>query len=398
MAADSTSYHRGVDYFRRLGESLEDTWLCAGRHEEIFPEVARDVLSKLPSSTGFDRDAFVDAVLGRRGSATLQLAPPEAFAQPGITMFHGDGFVVEVYYWLSSVSAIHNHPFCGAFTVLEGHSVHARYEVSSLVPAGGRALVGEVSLAELERLEAGEVRLFSLVRHPLVHALIHVPVPSISMVVRTTRTEGYLRYLPPAVVLPMEAPGDPLARQLALVHAMGRANDPAHERALASMLRAADFETAVRLLSPIWPGSDDAEGWLDELRPRLGDGVDTIARSLDRALRQNEANRLREQLHDPELRLVATALMFAERREHVFSLLNGDDPQALLERFIASPAVFAPDEAASAVIATALVKGEGEAGALKRLNDAYGESVVTEQRGNITRYCDRSIFSPLGKT
>lgn len=386
-----------MDYFRRLGESLEEGWLCAGRHEESFPEVAQEVLSALPPADDFDRDAFVDAVVSRRGSATQQLAPPGAFAQPGITMFFGDGFVVEVYYWLSAVSAIHNHPFCGAFTVLEGHSLHARYEVGGLVPAGGRAFVGEIRLAELELLAEGDVRLFSLVRHPLVHALIHVPVPSISMVLRTTRTEGYLRYLPPSVVLPMEAPGDPLVRQLALVESLGQAGDPAHERALASMLRAADFETAVRLLSPIWTGSDDAASWLAGLRPRLGDGADIIARALDRSLRQNEANRLREQLRDPELRLVATVLMYAERREHVWSLFGDADARALLARFIASPLVFAPDEEASAVIATALVNGEGEAGALRRLNDAYGEAAVDEQKDHIARYCERSIFSPLGR-
>jgi hypothetical protein len=352
------------------------------------------VLAQMPAAERWDRDAFIDGIIDPKRSATQQLAPAEAFGQPGVTAFFGDELVIEVYYWLSSTSAIHNHPFCGLFTVLEGFSVHARYEVGELVPAGGRALVGDVALAKLELLEAGDHALFSLERHPLVHALIHVPVPSISMVIRTVRTEGYMRYLPPCVALPMDVPRDPLARQLALLQSLRRAGDPAFFRTLRAMLRRADLERAIRILSPMWTGSYEAE--MQELMGELEvcEHRDELVLSLDRALRMNEADALRRQVGDPEARLVATALMYADRRDHVRSLASDE----ALARFIELPVVFSEEERASKLIAEALIEGQGEAGALQRLRAEYGEEAVEEQRQSIRDYCRRSIFSPLAVT
>ena len=201
--------------FDALGAELERSWALADRDEERFADIAADALDGMAER--FELEAFLDVMLDPGRGGRQQLAPLGAFGQPGFTAFHGEGFVVEVYLWTDSLSAIHNHPFCGAFTVLHGHSVHAVYQTSRFSRAGARGRLLDVRLANLSRVDTGEVHKFSLRRYPLIHALIHVPVPSVSMVVRTARTEGYYRYLPPSVALPMEPMSEPGSRRVALL-------------------------------------------------------------------------------------------------------------------------------------------------------------------------------------
>ena len=116
-----------LDYFCKLGEHLERAWDNAGRDEDSFSDVAAAALRALPPDRGLDLEKLVDAVLDPAVPAHSQLAPPGVFGQPGVTVFRGRGYLVEVYFWQQSLSAIHDHPFCGAFTVLQGSSAEAVY-------------------------------------------------------------------------------------------------------------------------------------------------------------------------------------------------------------------------------------------------------------------------------
>jgi hypothetical protein len=388
-----------MDYFRRLGALVENGWRDADRDEERFPDVAAAALDELPPGDHFDREAFLDAVLDPRQGGLQQLAPLHAFGQPGLTAFFGDGFCIEVYYWLDSLSAIHNHPFCGVFAILEGWSVHVRYATSVAVRAGAQGQLCDITLRGLDILPTGTVQRFSLRRHPLVHALIHVPVPSISMVIRTVRTEGYLRYLPPTIAIPMAPPAEPAARRMAMLEALGEAGDPNHPVRLQRALGHADFETAVHLLLSVWPGSDPEQRkqWLAAIEPQHGDRIDAIAAALHRSLRIQEASSIRSRLRDADHRLCAIALAYAESRRHVLDLLaqRPGDAVARLHRFVDGAGLFTPEEEPSRIIAHALVEGGGVARALADLRQTYDAATVDDLQPDVERYCMDSIFSVL---
>ncbi|MEM6289611.1 MAG: hypothetical protein AAGA54_00040 [Myxococcota bacterium] len=382
--------------FDALGRHLEEAWTFADRDEERFPDIAAAALEGFAAR--FDAEAFYDAQLDAAAPGRQHLAPLGAFGQPGFTAFHGQGFVVEVYVWTNAVAAIHNHPFCGAFTILQGDSVHARYQTSSPRRAGARGQLLDVRLTALERVTQGHVQRFSLRRHPLIHALIHVPIPTISMVVRTTRTEGYYRYLPPSLALPMEPLPEPAARRIALLETLLSADVPSAIDRACRLLRGADFETTVRLLCAVWPGADPTTravlwGAAADLH---GDRREAIEAALRRAARLEEATAIRHVLRDPQHRLCATALAYAESRTHVETLLATEgDPDGLLNRFIDEAGVFAADEAASALIARCLVDGDDDAAILAALTSAYGADEIVSQRDAIVTYANTSIFSVL---
>lgn len=389
------------DYFHKLGEHLETAWARAGRAEDDFSEVAAHALEARPPLEGLDLEALVDAILDSGNPAPAQLAPPGAFGQPGVTVYRGRDFLVEVYFWLQSLSAIHDHPFCGAFSILQGFSVHAVYDFAVTEELGERARLGRLAPTRLELLEAGHVGAFGQRRHALIHALLHVPIPSVSMVVRTERAHGYQRYFPPGVALAMAAPVETFERPMQLLDTLRACGHPDYARRFEAFLRSADFETAFRAISRIWFGSTQAERehWLDVASDRHGDRVGAIRAALERAGVTQEADLLRARLGGADERLIATALLLAENRDDLLALLaeRHPDPVARLHAFVDEADVFGPDEEAGAVIAHALIDGLDLAATIRRLVDSFGEAAIGGREAEVRACHAGCAFAMLGR-
>jgi len=388
-------------YFDRLGAALEAGWDRVDRDEESFPDVAHEVLEAHPPRDAFDRDAFVAEQLDPSRPARRQLAPPGVFGQPSFTVFSGHGFLVDVYFWVSSLSAIHNHPFCGTFTVLDGFSAHAVYAFEERERVGPRLRIGAVRQTALELVDAGEIHRFSVRAHPLVHALIHVPRGAVSMVCRTARTVGYQRYFPPSLAIALEPDDELVGRRVELIETLRQSRDPSFGAHLERFLATAGLEATFTALTRLWGDctEEDRAHLLELVRARHGDRAELLPPAMTRAARWLEANALREQLVDPDDRLLATALMLAEDRASALRLLSArhDDPVARLHRFVDEVVPFAPDDPAAPVLAHALVDGLDLEASERRLVEAFGEGAIEPgQRDVIAAVRRASVCAALG--
>ncbi len=327
-----------MDWFAETGARLEETWAAAGRDEEAFPELAERVLAEKHPRDAIDLDAFIARTLDPATPLPRQFARPGVFGQPGITAYAGNGFVIEIYFWSSSSSAIHNHPFCGLFTLLRGFSLHVRYRFEQEAEPAPSVRVGRISLDGIEQLEPPSHALFSLRRHPLVHCLVHVPNPSVSLVIRTTRSDDYWRYLPPTIAIRIGADPPDLERRLMLLDFLRRSNDPAWETRFSALIAAHDVGVAIAALSRLYA---DAAG-MTRLpratalaRDHHGAIIDAVADALARAHRRHRDSVAREQLLDAEHRFVATVLSHADDRRRVLALLRTRYGAAARERLLA---------------------------------------------------------------
>ena len=105
-------------------------------------------------------------------------------------------------YWFASTTAIHDHAFCGAFSVLDGGSLHSQYSFTPSVNCGDGLTLGTLESIRNERLRKGDVRTI----HPydgLIHSLFHIEHPSVSLVVRTQPhiQKGQRNFFPPFVAV-----------------------------------------------------------------------------------------------------------------------------------------------------------------------------------------------------
>ena len=249
-------------------------------------------------------------------------------------------------------------------------------------------------------VEPGHVGAFGRRRHALVHALLHVPVPSVSMVVRTERAEGYLRYFPPGVALAMDASLETFERPMQLLETLRLSGHPDYFRRLETFMRSADFETTFRIMSRTWFGlaAQERDTWLNVARERHGDRVEMIREALQQAELDYEADVLRQRLADPEHRFIATALLLSGTRNELLNLLaeRYADPLESLHRFIDEAGVFADDEAASAAIAHVLVDGGSADDAVMQLVATWGEPEFRGREKEIHTFYSDCAFAPLG--
>src|SRR4029077_7499028 len=102
----------------------------------------------------------------------------EAFGQPPVTLFWNGRFQIDVLFWHTATTAIHQHAFCGAFAVLGGSSVHCRYEFTPRRKLNSRFLIGRAALREVELLEVGAMRRIAR-GAGLIHSLFHLETPSV---------------------------------------------------------------------------------------------------------------------------------------------------------------------------------------------------------------------------
>jgi hypothetical protein len=385
-----------MEYFTRLGALLEDAWLGQDRDEERFPEVAARGLAELPPREHLDLEALIDAVLDPHRSAWRQLAPLGAFGQPGVTAYYGRGFVIDVYFWTHANSAIHDHPFRGAFTIVKGESVHARYAFEEQERVNARIRLGRLALSKLEIVGEGYVERFGEAGDPLVHALLHVPIPTVSMVVRTIRTHGYYRYFPPSIALAMDEPDELVGRQLMMLDMLRASGDPSYSKRMARFLSHADFEATFRALSRTWPAADRSERarWSEIAAERHGARASRIGPALEEALRAHDADTVRGQLADADDRLVATLFVLAEKRDQLLGALAARhaDPVQRVHAFI--DILGAQPEGIDLAL-HALADGEGEAGALARLRERFGVDAVDDDEARA--FCRSSMLSVLAR-
>lgn len=183
-------------FFADLGSRIQTRWNAVNADEERFADIAREELGRTPPLDHLDTNAMVRGFLSATQPAARQFAPLGAFGQPALTGWFGRGFVIDVYFWNNCAPAIHDHPFSGVFTILRGFSLHRTYDFKETESLGAHIRVGETVPRELTLLREGDVAPFSQSGHALIHTLIHVPNPSISLVARTTRVVGYHRYFP----------------------------------------------------------------------------------------------------------------------------------------------------------------------------------------------------------
>ena len=349
-----------MDYFEGLGDDVEAAWAARNRDEEALPDIACAALARFPPP-GDLPDSIATGLLCSDREATPQLAPTGAFGEPGITMYYGRGFVIDVYFWNNAVPAIHNHPFCGCFTILRGRSLHDVYQFDLHERLGTTIAIGDLQPERLTLLESGSVVPFSLNRYPLIHSLVHITNPAVSMVIRSVRTAEYYRYFPPHIALAMDAADDRLSRQLLMLGWLRSSGDPAFYDRLIDFLRNADFDTAVRTISAVFdPAIND--DLVDIVRVRHGDHADLILPALTESMRLQTDNHFREQFSSDETRTVLSVLMCAHDRAEVFRLLADaypdTEPRALLNRLD----VFNEQDESTRNAYARLVRGEDDAG------------------------------------
>jgi hypothetical protein len=263
-----------------LEKRLSRQWEQAGWELAAFPDLAAAELASVGPELRWE--GVLDWAL--HGEPGEQINLEATFGQPPITLFANERFYLEALCWLGGVTTIHDHGFRGAFCLLEGNSVHLSYEFVALQPTPGPLQLGTLRRTGIEALHVGQVR---RITEGLIHSVMHVGRPAVTLVLRTRHASPLpqRRYWPQGLALGEGWISDVGRRRIQILRLLSDLEDPRFEGELRRFLRVAAPIEKVEVIGQLLRGHET-------LRPGI----------------------LAEHTHEPVERLVIEAALWSQER------------------------------------------------------------------------------------
>jgi len=317
-------------FFTELGRTVLRRWKAERFDLARFPAIAQAALDERPPTTHVDVAAFVREFLLNDEQA---LQTQSGFGQPEIVAYYHPKFYVQVLFWMDGTTDIHQHAFSGAFHVLAGSSIHARYALANAEAINPHFYVGDVRMQSIELLATGRTEPI-VAGDGFVHALFHLETPSITVVVRThhdgPEIAPQLNYLPPHVALD-PALHDPLmARRAQLLDVLEELQDPTYVEMVLAMIAELDFARGFAVLQHGMRHLRNVDAWelvLAAFQAKHGRSADGIPATLDEIARRAAIVDLRSTITEPEHRFFLALLMNVRTRADLLALVAERFPE-----------------------------------------------------------------------
>lgn len=321
---------------RALGAHIESEWVRCNRDEETFPTIAESCLREWDGSDGFDARIAAECCL-RDPSLTRQV--DSHFSDLTLVPYEGTECLIQVLVWMDGAMDIHYHSFSGAFRLLEGSSIHSRYQFEVCRRINSHMSTGTVRLGDVELLRRGDTR--AIRAGDVAHCLFHLDRPSVTLVVRT-RHEPWAApqcgLIPPDLMVDgssMRSDGtvNALIKCLRVMHAV---EDPSYDETVRALILALDFPRLYVLFRRIRGDlGDDLTQYLQVARETHGDLADYLV-PREGEERKRRIQRLRHSVSDPDLRFFLALLMLLPTRDLILEVTRQYFPSASPERTVAN--------------------------------------------------------------
>jgi hypothetical protein len=316
-------------FFEQLGRTVLEQWAREDFASTRFPAIARAALEEWPPVEHVDLPAFVREFLLHDAQAAQTRS---GFGQPELVAYTHPRFYIQVLFWLDGTTDIHQHGFSGAFHVLTGSSIHARFDFTPVRTVTPHFLLGDVHVRTIELLETG--RSVTIESGPgFIHSLFHLETPSITVVIRTQHdpgTDPQLNYLPPHVALDPTHDDPLMARRTQLLDVLEVLADPAYPELVLAMLAELDFARGFAVLQHGMHHLRDLGAWelvLAAFQDRHGALAAGVAATLDTIARRDVVFALRSLVGDPEHRFFLALLLIVPTRDELLALVAERFPE-----------------------------------------------------------------------
>lgn len=340
--------------FAPLAARIDSAWSRAGYAPNAFSAIATGALAELEPSVPTSFDALTDWLFN-----CAELMPQRSadhFGQPPVTVYLDERFFIELLFWNTATTAIHQHAFSGAFRVLSGSSLHSIYHFETDVVVDPRLELGRLELRAIEVLEAGAVRGIASGRE-FIHSAFHLDSPSVTLVARTHADQSAeFEYKPPGLAIDSARRSVRTHKLLHLMGLFGRSPLDTYRRRLSQALMHGDAYDGIQLLLRARRQCDPETFalLLQDLGARFPFLLDVLPRVAEEELRRWQAFALRARIADAEQRFIIALLMNLPGRGAIIDAISqrypGADPVEPLYRGLHACARrerlgFDPDEA-----------------------------------------------------
>jgi hypothetical protein len=403
-----------VEPFRLLGERVEDAWRREEFRHESFPEIARSALALARLHASVTPGDIIDWMLRAR------TIPPQTNVdvEYPFTLFRAERFSIQAYVWVDGTTDIHDHAFWGAFQVLSGSSIHARYDYVERARVSRDLLVGDLRLREIEALRPGDVREIRTGRE-FIHSLFHLERPSVTLLVATfddPRSDSSITYFRSGLaarIHRVDADKARRVRALSLVHATAPDAYPDAVAKLAAHHPAEAFFALKHASETL-----DADGLMEVMeraRSEADELFDSFAETFEENRRLSNIIERRALITDATHRFFLAVLLNAPDRAAILRLIADRFPDAnpvdtimtWVRELAATPvegplgpsALGVPLEEPELAVLDALIRTGDDASVFAALAHHFDATDIDAQREDILEliraFRDSLFFRPL---
>lgn len=168
-----------------LGDAINNTWKKHGFRQNLFPEIATELLKKEFLHKKYQPDDVINLALSPHSFLSSYQAN-SLFGDLQQVVYKTDRFYIEVLYWVDGLTSIHDHAFSGAFLVMSGGSINVEYNFKLKEEINANFIFGELTTKTIKKLVPGDVvPIYS--GNQFIHSVFHLSNPTVSIVVRTFR-------------------------------------------------------------------------------------------------------------------------------------------------------------------------------------------------------------------
>jgi len=327
-------------FFNELGRMVLERWKRENFSLASFPDIARSALDERPPARHVDlAELMRDFLL----SDEQHFQTDSEFGDPELVVYSHPRFYIQILFWMEGTTAIHQHEFSGAFHVMHGSSIHARYQFENAQPVTPHLRVGDVRMRQIELLESG--RTISIVSGPqAIHSLFHLDSPSVTVVVRTQHDPGtgpQFNYLPPHIAIDPHFSDTLTMRRKQLLDVLAQTEEASFAELVLEMIADLDFERGFSVLHYCMGYLQQFDQWqpvLQAFEKRHGALAAGVATSLKEDVRRGVIKGLRSTIIDPEHRFFLALLMNAPARDDLLALVArrfpDEAPDAIVLRWL----------------------------------------------------------------
>jgi hypothetical protein len=329
--------------FEELGAVVESRWRGKNYHEDLFPGIAAQALSEMKLT---DRIDAWDIIRWLHSAPALpeQMDVEGRFGNPPITLFAGPRFYIDVYFWLDGTTSIHQHAFSGAFQVLLGSSVHARYQFQKHTEINPHLLTGRISLSEISLLKKGDI--CEILAGPkFIHSLFHLDRPSATITIRSYKAPSaavQYSYIKPFLARNPFFTEPLLKRKVQTVELLLRMKHPEADKFIGDLIDSSDFQTAYSVLNSAFEflchreleemlevsrSRDRFHALLDRALAKHGELAELLLPLFEEEWRKNEIIRRRAEVKGEDHRFFLALLLNVPDRANTLRLVQERFPE-----------------------------------------------------------------------
>jgi len=328
-----------LDYFRQLGDLVDQRWTAQGRQGPQLVGTATAALTDLPTPGALNPQVVLN-LLTAGADLPKQRASSDVFGQPPTVMYRSENFEIQAITWMEGTTSTHQHGFDGAFRVVWGSSLHIGYTFDQQESmAEGHLVTGQLAMIEPEILWPGDVR--PIVAGPdFIHTLFHLERPSMTIVVRNGSSGlpfPQYDYRPPGLGFDVLEKDDRFQMRMRGMHTLHRLDPVGAAAAARDLTKSEDLWTAFRVCDEwalAYGESADLSNLIELLAGRAGVFEELLPPMYAEQVRRGRllARRglLRESRHRLFMALIVNLPDRASIHRAMAQLFPGQDPSQLI--------------------------------------------------------------------